>query len=203
MFWRQLIWKGSQGLNIKAWSNEISSPILPNIGHLHIGNFAGIQTVVSWIQNLCNETWDTTWKNWAYTAFNQTLSARIGGFGECFGMSKKASKMTLHRVYCITTRTAAEKLPWHQDAVRIKEKVYILVWIMRRHTWEQMASESWCSGAEPGRCSRKMSPLKRAWPAPPSPCMVKKTAPSEVGGERGHEELYCGAESWKTELFCW
>lgn len=104
------------------------------------------------MQNLCNETRHTTWINWACTAFDQTLSARIGGFGECFAMSKKWSKMTLHRVHCITTGTAAEKLLRHQDAGRIKEKIYILVWIMRRHTWEQMASESWCSGAEPGRC---------------------------------------------------
>lgn len=75
--------------HIKACSNEISSPILPNLGHLHIGNFTGIQTRVNWVQNFCNETWDTSWTHWPCTALDHSSSARIGVFGEHFGMSNR------------------------------------------------------------------------------------------------------------------
>lgn len=196
MFWRQLIWKGSQGQNIKACSNEISSSIFPNLGHLHIGNFAGIQIVVNWIQNLCNVTWDTSWINWPYTAFDRTSSARIGGFGEHFGMLKKSSKMTLHRVHCPTTKTAAEKLLWHQDAGSIKEKVYVLVWIMRKHTWEQMASESWCSGAEPGRCQQENVSFEDSMDSTFQPMYCKANGP--LRGRRGKRTR--GTSLWWREL---
>lgn len=81
VFWGQFIWKGSHGHNTKVCSNEISSSNFPNLGHLHIGNFTGIQTGVNWIQNLHHETWDTSWTYWPYAAFVQTLSARTGRFG--------------------------------------------------------------------------------------------------------------------------
>lgn len=50
-------------------------------------------------------------------------------------------------------------------------------------------------GLNLGDASRKMSPLKIAWAAPPSPCTVKKMALAEVGGQREEEELHWDEES--------
>lgn len=104
--------------------------------------------------------------------------------------------MSLHRVHCLTTKTAAEKFLWHQDAVRIKEKVYILLWIMRRHTWEQMASESWCSGAEPGRCQQENVPFEDSMDSTSQPRHCKENSP--VRGRRW--ERTRGTSLWWREL---
>lgn len=78
VFWRQLIWKGSQGHSTqKPTLMRFPDRFLPNLGHLHTGNFTGIQTGITWIQNLHHENWDRTWMYWPSTAFDQTLSARI------------------------------------------------------------------------------------------------------------------------------
>lgn len=133
--------------------------------------------------------------NWAYSIWPD-LKCKNRRFWWKFWHVEEAKQNDFAQGALSNHKNSWRKTSLASECCQDQRKGYILVWTMRSHTWEQMASESWCAGSEPGRCQQENVSFEDSMDSTSQPMHCKENGP--VRGRRW--ERARGTSLWWRQL---